>query len=194
MKRIKIVVCRHPEKDGDAVTAYGAQQMFAMAMTFAAVTFERIVYSGANRTWQAALVAAAALGLRLEPEKNEGFNFQKTLDEFFGPGNNKLCLAEIKSVKEAGGTVAVALEKSAFARLMRERATAAILELAGDMAHRGQVAALVLSHSPWFEAATLQPETTPYSLGECVAIVFEVEDGKIVATELIQPPLAGKAK
>ncbi len=199
LNRQTIVVCRHPEKDGDKITAKGAMQMWAMALLLSArFTFERAVYSGANRTLQALKVALAALGLDLPIEKNEGFHFKGILFEAFQTNESGPCLEEIKRITAKGGTVANALSMSVYATLGRDQMIESLRLLAEDMKTNNEATTLVLCHSPLTELAAVDPKSMPYSLGEADAVVYILEgnyeyvDGWwIVSSELIRSPLGG---
>lgn len=192
---VQIMVMRHGEKDHEELTAYGAQQVWAAVAKFDwhAFRFQRLVCAGTKRTWQAATVAKAALGLEHEQVVvGTEFDFKTTVEEVFGPGGKSL--HELPAIKVAGGTVGAALARSAYARLARERVTEALRRLALDMVEQKWTQALVVSSSPYFECAA--HESTPYSLGEADAILFTIsaDDGAILATEFRPAPLPGKAK
>ncbi|MBU0648802.1 histidine phosphatase family protein [Patescibacteria group bacterium] len=189
---VKIVVCRHPEKDGDKITAHGAKQCFAAALALAekGLKPELLLYSGAVRTNQAARVMAAAMQVfDLEPEEDRGFHFEKCFKQTL---NNDMDAfkAEMEKIKQAGGTMTRAVEISKYAREGLAQVSSAILDLANKMASRGKKVVLVVSHSPWAEFATIDPDAMPYGLGEADAVVYTVEAdlGEIVDSELIKAP------
>lgn len=192
-----IIVVRHPEKTGDAITAYGAQQAFTAALALGALypKITQLLWSGANRAWQALLVTWAAIGRDDGGwfKENRGFHFEPTLTNTVkdSAGFN----AEVAEMKQMLGktalTVADALKHSEYARLGQEVMTNTLLELASRMKD-GDVA-LAISHSPWLELAAVDPVTMPYGIGEADAIVYKVEGGKVFASDLVKAPLVGKA-
>jgi phosphohistidine phosphatase SixA len=191
----RIIVCRHPEKEGDRITAHGAQQAFAAAVNLANRGFEieRFIYSGARRTWQAVQIMATALDVEAGAERWEGFHFQGVLDTL--GVQNTVVLGEISEIREHGGTLAAALETSTtYARLCREQLTEALEALASDMEQSHQRTALVLSHSPYLECAALEPAEMPYALGESDAVIYTLETTRtpfIVSSTLIKAPIPG---
>lgn len=193
-----IVVARHPQKDphgADEITGFGAMQAWAAAENLRTkrrlAKVGRLIYSGANRTWQASRVMAAALWLSLVPEENEAFHFKKLFDQIFGEkGGEEAFWEDFRRVKEAGGTVGAALEISAYARLGRQQVERAILQLASDMAGKEQRIALVLSHSPLLELAVPSAfqGVIPYQIAETDAVIYRVADQEIVFAELVRAP------
>ncbi len=194
---VKIVVVRHPEKNGDRITPHGAEQAFAAAVALEHFKFERLLHSGLHRAWQTLQVMAAAMDLEVDvPAESRPFlNFTETLTATVR--DSKGFFAEVEAMKKTEGvdklTLAMALRHSEYARLGRRIVTKGLIVLAVDMELRGQMTALAVSHSPWLELAALDPETTPYSVGEADAVVYTVEDGRVVSSELIKAPLAGKS-
>jgi len=191
MANKKIIVMRHGEKSGDALTAKGAMQAYAAA-TALGLTYkiDRIYHSGLNRAWQMALITAAALGIKEAPVLNSGLSFEATMKMIFGDGGSAACLAEAKVIKEKGGTVGVARVISPYAHEGGCVMTEAIGKIAYGLGNLQT--ALCISHSPWLELAAAA--TTPYCLGECDAVSYLVEsDSLIVGSEIIRAPLSGQA-
>jgi len=191
---VKIVVCRHPEKDDDKITPHGAAQCFAAALALAEKDLkpELLLYSGAVRTNQAARVMAAAMqAFNVWPEENKDFHFEECFKKNLDGSMDKF-KAELEKIKLAGGTLEHALEISKYARQGRIQVTEAILTLAHVLAGHGKTVALVVSHSPWTEFAAIDPDAMPYGLGEADAVVYTVVTGKrttiITASELIRAP------
>jgi phosphohistidine phosphatase SixA len=200
---VRIVVVRHPEKDGDRITPHGAEQAFAAALALGELdkrsglpSFERLLYSGLHRTWQASQVMAAALGLKIPAEEQPFLNFAETVAATVR--NSAGFSAELEAMRAAEKTdqltVTMALRHSEYARRGREIMTAGLITLAVDMERQGQTMALAVSHSPWLElAAPAVFEKMPYGINEADAAIYIVEDGRISSMgPLIKAPLPGK--
>lgn len=196
-----IIVVRHPEKDGDKITAIGAMQAWAAALTLAALypKITQLLWSGANRAWQAIMVMSAALGDEARwIKENRGFHFEPTFMEVYGKEASETWKAETATIKELLDkttlTVADALEHSEYARQGRKTMTATLLELAGRM--KDEEVVLAVSHSPWLELAASDPAAMPYGIGECDAVVYRIgasrEDAFLASSDLVKAPLAGK--
>jgi broad specificity phosphatase PhoE len=165
-KKVKMMIVdilRHGQKKGDELTRLGEDQIEASAKLLAAEPFQRLLFSGANRTFQAACIVQLVAKFEGKPEEDFGFNFVNLLD--LGGGRDTL-LAEIKEIQTSGDTVARALEVSAYARGCRKQLTSALLELAADMQIKGQNRAIVCSHSPYSELAVPNPQSFPYGINE----------------------------
>ncbi|TAN33501.1 phosphoglycerate mutase family protein [Patescibacteria group bacterium] len=193
-----IIVVRHPEKDGDKITALGAMQAFATALALGAMfpKITQILWSGANRAWQAAMVTLAALGGDGRwLKESRGFHFEPTFTNVYGKDAPAAFKAETAAIKERLGksalTVADALEHSEYARQGRVVMTDTLFKLASTMKDDDVV--LAVSHSPWLELAALDPATMPYGIGEAEAVAYHIEDSKILTIERVLSSLAGKA-
>ena len=199
--RKNIVVFNHPEADTelahlDALTIRGGQHMFAIAAARDwRFYFSRVFYSGVRRTWQAAMITlAAGHSDRLLPERRNEFHFEETAREVFGPDYQDALLRDSQLIKKRGGTVAAALQISRYAQVARGKVVEALLTLAADMVTGREPSNLVFSHASWFETAAVDPGTMPYGLGGADAIVFEVEKGVIISSELVRAPPLGKIR
>lgn len=206
---VDVVVCRHPQKDGDKITPLGAMQAWACALALHALgfVFGFFGYSGANRTKQAVKVMATALGVDMKISGDfaldEGFHFQSTWGPYYPSetGGKDRYLAELKALQEAtDGTLADALAEEGdlgkFTRAGREVFTETLGTFAVALAATGIKQALMLSHSPWTELAVLDPSSVPYGLGEADAIHYQIRvngrDGEIVSSRLIKAPMEGR--
>lgn len=187
----RIVVIRHPQKDGDKITAFGAQQAFAAAEALRNMGFgfKFIVWSGAHRTHQAALVMQAAIGgdAMVSDLPNDRFHFESVAQAVF-PNDPKEVLAEMPAIREAGGTVDTALALSEYALEAGMEVANAIRSLGVLW---GDADVLVVSHSPFLECAAVAGSDIPYGLGEADAVVYEVRGGEIVSSTLIKAPIQG---
>jgi len=191
-----IVVIRHPEKDGDKITAKGAMQIFAATLALVALGYKptKFFYSGARRTFQALLVGIAAMAETLgmiipEIVKCDWLHFQPILDKL-DRADADAVLTDIKKIKAAGGTLKIALEMSKYAVLARERMGLALVHISSLT--EDDETAFALSHSPLTEMAALDIETAPYALGEADAVVYEMDGAKLVSSKLIKAPIEGK--
>ena len=196
---ITIIGMRHPQKDGDQITAHGAMQVFSACRQLVAMklispfSLDRLVFSGANRTWQSALVAKAAIGFMVPPlEKNNEFHYELPFNEAYGNEKNPMAtfLSEKKEIKESGCTVARALEIGHGAKISRRYIINAIINLAKDMIPRRHKTALVLTHSPLVELAVPMDiaKTIPYHISEADSVIYKIKFGKIISAELIKAP------
>lgn len=186
----QIVVVRHGEKAGDALTAKGAAQVFAAVENLKKsydFNGQTIYYSGAHRTKQCALVASATLGSAITLEERREFNFDVPFKAALN-SDMKLYNAELARINAAGGTIKQALKISDYARQARARLQAGLIRLA--VITQGDGPELVFSHSPYTELAV--PDdltgTFPYVLGEADAVVYTITDGVITNAELIKAP------
>ena len=193
MGRKTIVLIRHGEKyrpamkEEDELTPKGAQQVFR---TGACLAFSRevddralLICSGARRTWQSAMIIAAAVGIKSQPRENLGFHFEPLKKRLFGNEPDTI-LAEKEQIRKSGGNLATALEVSEWARRGREWVATNILLLAFQMERDGIDNAVVATHSPFAELAVMDPSSMPYGLEEADAVVYHVEDGGIVFSGL----------
>lgn len=188
---VKILGMRHGQKDGDKLTPFGAQQIFAAgeALLDQDWKFDRLVHSGAKRTKQSLYVLAAAMELfNLPLEENKGFHYSTGLHFHTSPGQFR---AEMEKIQQANGTLTAALELSEYARFFREQISRTLLELAKDMEAKGQQAAVVISHSPIIVTASPYPDITPYGLFECDGILYTINDGFFSDLMIIRAPLKG---
>ncbi|MBI4426929.1 MAG: phosphoglycerate mutase family protein [Candidatus Magasanikbacteria bacterium] len=189
-----VVVVRHGQKDGDALTPVGAMQIFAAVLALVKeykFQFSHLFYSGANRTWQAMQVAIAIVGKDAQAGLEELLNFQQ-IYKILGDDEQKRVLGDIPQIRAAGGTVANALELGGrYPTLARDRMTQAILKIADAMPD--ECAALCFSHSPYAELAAPSAGAMTYAIGEADAVEYRVKDGVIVSAALIPAPMAGKS-
>lgn len=185
--KIVIDVLRHGNKNGDELTRLGEDQVTASAKVLAMVPLQRIVYSGANRTWQSGCIVQLVAGFSGRPEEDEFFNFANLIS----PDKRAATMAEIAQIQANGDTVELALQVSEYARAGRQQLTNALLALAADMAIKGQARAVVCSHSPYTELAVPNPADFPYGLNEACWIRYVVEDGQILSAELNHCPIPG---
>ena len=186
-KQITIDVLRHGNKNGDALTRLGEDQVEASAKLLVATPFQRIVYSGANRTWQAGCIVQLVAGFTDRPEEDKAFNFTNLIP----PDKRDEVLAEIAQVQASRDTVELALEVSEYARAGRLQLATALLALAGDMVIKGQTRAIVCSHSPYTELAVPNPADFPYGLNEACWVRYVIEDEQIVSATLFHCPISG---
>jgi phosphohistidine phosphatase SixA len=189
---IQILGMRHGEKDGDKLTPFGEQQIFAMGEFLASKdwVFDRIIYSGAIRTRQSLNILIAAMKLfNLTPEENENFIYHDSNSFFPNADGFK---KEMEKIYHAGGTLQNALKQSHYARTLRKYITGSLLELAKDMKDKGQKKALVISHSPLIGLAAPNPDKSPYGLYECDVIRYSITKGKITNSKIIRAPIRGK--
>lgn len=198
-----IVVMRHGNKDGEALSALGAMQVFAAVWNLVATlgyNFYRIVYSGIMRTWQSTMVAQAALRCHGDPLPMNGdsrFCFEEAIRQVYGGSREEFdagCTELRQLAKDkvsVGHVLAMGGKASRFAQIGREAVTAAILDIAGTMKDGESV--LVLSHSGWLELASAD-QNLPFAIGEADALVYtvvgnhELIPDAIEKTELIKAP------
>lgn len=194
---ILVIGIRHGEKDGDVLTEKGKTQATATyaMLNEMGICPHQVAFSGANRTRQMADMAIGYFGLHLqhvEPVKDELFHFQPVVDALF-PGDAKAVLDEIRPIKEAGGTLAVALTMSEYASAARRRVTKGIKAMAAALEDSHcQYCGLFASHSPFVECGAFDPAEQAYAIGEGDLIVYAVKGGEIVDTVHIACPIAGK--
>ncbi|MCD4694047.1 hypothetical protein K8R62_01685 [bacterium] len=197
---VTIVVVRHPEKDGDKITAKGAEQAFAAAQALkeANYSFDRLFYSGAYRTLQSGFVMAAGLHqCELRPEENQCLNFGAAVQSAYD-GDSQAFINELTSIKEMGYKTISECCKAGSKQFNEYVETAGknlgegMIAIAKEMMQNGQKTALALSHSPYTETAVLNPKNTPMGLGESDAIEYVIQNGKIVSSKLIPAPITGK--
>lgn len=186
--KIVIIVMRHGQKDGDALTALGEHQVTASAKLLALEKVDRIISSGANRTARSAAIVQHETGFQGECEVDTMFNFVNLV----GPtgGKDKL-LNEIAYVQANGDTVAIALETSEYARAARRQLTTALLTLANDMFGNGESLAVVCSHGNFSEMAVWNTADFPYGIPEASWVRYVIEDGQILMASLHQCPIPG---
>lgn len=207
-QKVTVVVMRHPEKKGDAITSKGSMQAFAAAQNFISLgyIFERLYNSGAHRTRQTSEVVRAALGqFQLTPATHKGFHFQEAFDKSYPDGNTQAFIDELAEIKKAG---AVTVEQCFVAGIGNERfknyfiaceknLSNAVKEIAAEMASIGQTTALAVSHSPLTELAVLMGNEMPCGLGEADAVAYEItmcgDDAEITGFGLIKAPMEGQA-
>ncbi|GEM_PF-4227428 len=185
--KIIIDVLRHGNKNGDELTRLGEDQVTASAKVLTMAPFQRIVYSGTNRTWQSGCIVQLIAGFSGRPEEDVGFNFANLIS----PDKRAATMAEIAQIQKDGDTVELALQVSEYARAGRNQLTGALLELAADMAAKNQTRAIVCSHSPYTELAVPNPADFPYGLNEASWIRYVVEDGQIISATLNHCPIPG---
>jgi len=183
-----VIVMRHGEKNGDKLTAFGAQQVFAASAELSKrFTFAHFTSSGMNRTNQTIRIAAAAVGVfDAVMEVDDEFN---PFDIFSQGGGMEQYFIDLPVIKEKGGTMEAALEISQTARLGREKINKAIIATAARNGNGSTT--LVACHSPYSEMGAVDPSIMPYGIGECDAVCYTVVNGVIVSSELIKAPLEG---
>src|SRR3989339_88823 len=191
-KIITIDVVRHGEKNGDQMTERGVAQITAtgleMARIFGQIKMDRLIYSGANRTLQAATLFKEGFEFEGELEENKMFGFGNLIEP---AGGIQRVLAEIAQVQANGDTVAHALEISNYAVMARLQIAEVLVELAKDMASKGQTWAIVASHGNYSEMATVDPQM-PYGICEGDRVRYIIrEDGRILSTTLHRCPIPG---
>jgi len=188
-----IIGMRHGEKEagsGDvSLTDHGRKQAGAMLRYLNKEGFcpDIIAYSVAVRTWQMSVLAASLWHYDITKIVGEmRFHFAALAEQLF-PGNPRAVLEEAAQIKEAGGTVAKAMEMSVFAGLAGAQVMEGILTLATAFRGVGGLrCGIFFSHSPLLECAAVDEEHTPYCLGECDAILWVVKwDGKLRQNKLI---------
>lgn len=188
---VKILGMRHGQKDGDKLTAMGAQQVFAAGEAFLVrrLKFERLIHSGANRTRQSLCIISAAMGLfEQRLEKNESFIY--SIGKEFHDSREAF-QQEMLAIHQAGATLANALRLSEYAFAIRQYITKSLLNLALDMEIKGEKTALVISHSPLIVTASPDPTKTPYGLYECEGIEYTIKKGVITSFKIIKAPIQG---
>jgi len=190
MANKKIIVMRHGEKSGDALTAKGAMQAYAAATALGLTT-----RSTASTT--AASTAPGRWRSSPRPRSHQGGTRPQQRAQLRGDHEDDLWRRRLggvpgraKVIKEKGGTVGVARVISPYAHEGGCVMTEAIGKIAYGLGNLQT--ALCISHSPWLELAAAA--TTPYCLGECDAVSYLVEsDSLIVGSEIIRAPLSGQA-
>jgi len=214
-KTVSVVVVRHPEKDGDCITPYGAQQAFASAQQLQqlGIIIDRFYSSGFHRTWQAAMVMSAAIscyGKEEEIEVNTHFSYLDPLEESYQDDSEGF-LNEMGKLRKNGCTTIEAARNAGserfkeYIRLASKNLQEGLFEVARELIANGKLTALVLCHSPYTELCS-DPAETPLGLGESDAVIYEVEvefeeimgeiskfgNAAIVSSKLITAPLPGK--
>lgn len=190
---IIVDIVRHGQKNGDALTERGVEQIRATAIELTRAEGPRnvdlMVHSGANRTKEALAIIASSFGYDpMLAFPDEQFNFTNLITP---AGGKDIVLAEIAQVQANGDNVALALEISAYARLARYQITHAILALARDLIENGYERAVVTSHGPYAELAATNPEQMPYGICEGDWVRYEIIDSTIVSSTLHRCPVPG---
>lgn len=217
MEIFKVILARHPERqrvDGksiDAITPYGMMQMaaaFEQLVQMGLVSDATDIYtSGKKRTVQAGLVCQLTrgnFGGEDTLEQYDGLS-DATFHAYWGDDVDTFFEARDSLIGELGRelTVKDALEADGslggYARDARDQVTAAVIWLAQQLNHVGEEALLGISHGTWLEMAAVDPAKVAYGIAEATAVVYTVEFDlgsgtyKIVGTEVVDPPLPGKA-
>jgi broad specificity phosphatase PhoE len=214
-KTVQVVVVRHPEKDGDCITPYGAQQAFASAQQLndLGVIIDRAYSSGFHRTWQAAMVMSSVINWRdsvTEISVNPKFSYVAPLKGSYQDDSEGF-LNEMGKLRKNGCTTIEAARNAGserfkeYIRLASKNLQEGLFEVARELIANGKLTALVLCHSPYTELCS-DPAETPLGLGESDAVIYEVEvefeeimgeiskfgNAAIVSSKLIPAPLPGK--
>lgn len=197
----QIIIVRHGEKNGDALTEYGLKQIREQAYQLAEMHLlpDLALYSGAQRTKQAIDAMLTVMDLPLEPRKAEELLLPIPVIKHVYGDDMTAALASLKKDAEqvvaAGGMLDAALEYIEYARVGRNKLRDELVHMAVTMHQNGEKVALCASHSPWSELAAVNPSEVPFGITEAAAVVYEIDPMKcdIVSSRYILGPLPGNS-
>ncbi len=195
---ILVVLVRHGEKNREELIALGAQQIYTtgelLQLLFREIRLNKkqvdMFYSGTLRTKQSIFVLAAAMRMfEMAPGREPLFSPEPASQEL--EFSNAHYLRLTTEIREAGGTVSAALKLSSFMRLCKEHVTSGILQVASQLSEQEMKVAVVASHSPMVELATLGPDKMNFGIGlaDCMLCVVNPKEQKIVQTLHVPCPL-----
>jgi len=190
---IEIWCHRHGEKDGDKLTALGAQQVWALGemLREREIYFNRVFYSEAMRTWQSALLLIAAMKLRTKnPEGRQDFHYSTGSEAF---SSNEEFSEECERIKNKGNNMVIAFQESNYLRICRPIITKALLGIAKEMKSQKEARAILFGHSPMLLSAVPEPEKITFGLSECDGVIYRISGDKIVEAEKINAPIRGSS-
>lgn len=189
-----VVIIRHGNKEGDALSPLGIAQITALANFLATfgLHFVAAYWSGAQRTLQSIQVVAETLGLnRMLPIRDERAGMEDMLaaDSAGFMAEFKEASAKIKQICDPGpATVAEYLAYWPTATLLKDRLESLMQEAIADL-NPGE-AVIIGSHGPTAELAVLNPEACA-ALAEGDAIIYSFDmDGNMIASCRITNPLS----
>lgn len=196
---LTIVLMRHGEEKDNKLTPKGVAQVYASTTDLLQFNhhFDELICACMNCTWQSAIVAKAGLLAELKPrlEKNLLPN-DLYRDCFYGEPD--ALKKENQKIHKIGGMVSDALMVSKWADTGRKRLVDTLKEMAWRMHERRQNRCLAFGYSPFLELASINPESTPYCIGEGDAIIYKVEinaeEIKIVSSRFYKAPLPNLGK
>lgn len=196
---MKIVAFRHPQKtasyhDGmEPITAYGAQQIFSAALALPGEIKDkvaRIIHSGVPRAWQSAEIIKAALLINVPIELNTALDVRRMFVRF----NPREALAQMHAARSESDTALHVVNKTEYAKVARQEVTTILLQVADQMRNLGEEAVILVSHSPFIEMAVdgTGADQVPSAIYEADAIIYTVQDGKIVSSVYYPAPVKGE--
>lgn len=196
---VKIAVMCHGNNEGDELTPLGEKQVTAAVKNLIikrGFSFGHIAHSLTVVARQCADIAQATIKDHhfFVYREIEGLSVKNLLVEVF-EGDMEAYEKDLQEIVEAGNTVAVALQRSAYADLAHFQLSKYLFGLAEEIANLGEKdlgrkEALCFSQSSFHTLAVPEKWAAfiKYGAPEASTVIYTIQDGSIINVELILAP------